>query len=314
MFTSAYPSPTITNTVPDLAIPVTRLSHVTHNREEQQIAIKAKDQNIYQFCPTRKLGKAYSWTGYPIGESFRYCGLVETENGTQQQVYQYVSNTESVMPEGYYSWWSALAKLDENNLHPEILIARAFDKCPNYLTAPPSSQYGNREFSGDLYQLLRDYQKMYSPDPDNLTNVYLLVGGTLRYSHEICCIIIVCSECHRQTDPLKGCPPIPLMNQVPAGCQDPIFLPNGLTNALGQVNFNQAAMPQFCPLHLNTWVSWANLTFAFYFDRQVKFLSHGLSVNEIAHDKKRCFKKQPPPVPWVCPNHLPQNNMQGFGI
>lgn len=310
VFTSVQPhQPARSNTFPTLSLPVTTLSHITHEREAQQIN-RARDGVTFCFQPSPKLGKGYSWDGSPIGESFKDCflrsGKGKVALNPSCQSYWHVSKTESVMPSGYYSWWGMLALLDESNIDSALKYARMLKYCPNYLNNPRSSLYGNVEFSGDLYQLLQDYQLTHSPSPDNLTNVYLLLGGTLRYSHEICCVVIVCAEHHRHNEALKSYQPIPLISSVPAGIQDPILLPNGLTNVHGQVDFHRKSVPQFYPMHLNIDTSWANLTFAFYSDSKKEFIFRGLSCSRIVHDTSRCLKKQPPGQhqSWVCPNDL----------
>ncbi len=309
VFTSVYPhrqAPSYYQC--DLAIPVNRISHVTHNKEAR--GINRGDQFVFR--TTSKTGKAYTWDGSPIGESFRDNFLKpkigEIELNPDEQQHKYIPRQESVMPEGYYSWWGIASDCMNGNQHPALLQGRADGICPPYLQDPPGSPYGNVEFSGSLHQLLQSYQSIHTEDPANPTKVYLLLGGTLRYKREICCVVIVCAEGDRKSEALKDYKPIPLLDTIPEDGQDPVLLLGGLTDTDGIVqDYSGLRTPLFYPRFISSSASWANLTFAFYCQqKEVEFNFPGLSCGNIYHNQDRCIRKRPKPYngSWACPNNL----------
>lgn len=314
MFTSVYPYSEVDTEGSGLAIPVQRLSHITHEKEADEICRYQdddEDEKVFIFQSSKKVGKAYKWDGSPIGESFRddfiRPGTEKIALDPDMQRYKYIKETESVVPEGYYSWWgiSTAQWLSSVNEHPDLLRERAYGSCPLYLKNPPASLYGNTEFSGDLHQLLLSYQSLHSSSPDNPVDVYLLLGGTLRYRYEICCVVIVCAECYRNLDALKDYKPIPVLEKQ-SDNEGPILL-QCLTNEDGRVtDYTGKSIPQFYPKLISSNKSWANLAFAFYFDSASDRKFKDLKRSTILHPEDKCVKKRPPKPyeKWLCPNRL----------
>ena len=298
VFTSAHPYSYVEDDPTDIAIPVTTLSHVTHNREADEI----KCDDGFVFRPQRRTGKAYKWDGSPMGESFQDDFVSpddkEIELDCKKQVYNYVSDRKSLMPQGYYSWWGIKASKG---------LTKKLQPPPEYLNNPPSSPYGNREFSGNLYALLQCYQesrKIGRRKPD----IFLLVGGTLRYTHEICCVVIVCTKEDKDSNALSDYKPFSVRS-VSSSNPDPVFDPNGLTGDDGKVNFSRQCEPKFYPKFLEKRSSWANLSFTFYFSdaKKLKCGQNDIQEDEICHTS--CIKKKKDPTldrgsKWVCPNNL----------
>ena len=263
VFTSTWPhNPADDPDDREFAIPVKQLSHVTHNKEMREIT-STKEDGFYTMLPSRKVGKAYKWDGTPWGESFFLdCTPLPSVEELRGVSFTYVSNEESLMPEGYYSWWGVKTEgyFDQNI----ELDARAL---PGYLKNPPQSTYGNNDISGDLNKLLQSYQDSRAVEGEpNKPDIYLLVGGTLRYTREICCVVIVCTADDKESPALTGYRPVPM--QPGRNDPNPTLSPNGLIDDTGKVvdlyGANQP-IPTFCPKFLSTYKSWANLAFAFYF-------------------------------------------------
>lgn len=310
-FTSALPYASIhVAQYDDLAIPVTKLSHVTHNKEAQDI----KQTATFRF--TQKMGKVYDY-GFPMGESFRddfFQPGGEMPENLRELNYKYIPWWESVMPQGFYSWWGLAADCLVGLQHPVLLDKRKYETCPPYLQDPPSSLYGNQEFSGDLHQVLLWYRNARSDYPNNPAeikpDVYLLLGGTLRYSYEICCVVIVCTEHDRNSEALKHYRPIPHFREIPDGHSDPVLLLGGLTDHNGRVkDFTATTIPQFYPRFISGDASWASLAFAFYHSSSEKlpFDSHEFRIRcgHITHLEERCLKKKSAGNKGLCPNKLP---------
>lgn len=316
VFTPAYPHKEVTGRLKyDIAIPVTKISHVAHNYEASMI----EDEFGYNFTPKVKHGKKYDWAAPSIGESFQDDFLSPGDQGSQRYTddkkYKYIHPQESVLPDGRYSWWgvSTSSKWPDKastikNLEEEEGV---FFTLPSYLQNPPESRYGNNEFSGDLHKMLSCYQDSrrtapYEPKPD----IYLLQGGTLRYKLEICCVVIVCTGEDKESDALKDYRPLQ-HNSTPESHHDvPVFTLDGLINAEGKVkDYLGTSEPKFYPRFLSNNESWANLAFAFYFNEscgELKCSRDTISMSAIKHpsDPGFCVKTVQPEefAKFVCPN------------
>jgi hypothetical protein len=242
------------------------------------------------------MGKAYLWDGSPMGESFQDAFL-KPNNAMPQldplhQRYKHISNSESLMPQGFYSWWGITLTSSDKERLPDHLF-----NPPMYMQSPPKSLYGNREFSGDICKLLQCYQTSHRSK--KLPDVYLLQGGTLRYSHEICYVVIVCTG--ELPNSLKGYPPL--------HCSS-VLDPCGLTDVNGKViDFSGKKTPIFHPKNLSTTESWESLAFAFYFHSAEQGLwcnKEHLAEGTISHNIDCCLKKVSPKryAKRVCPNNL----------
>lgn len=308
VFTSVHPYGYAASSASDapLVLPIKRLSHITHNKEAEAI----KHGRDLSFKPKPKKGKAYKWDGSPIGESFRDDFIKPTDSHMPplyptSQVYEYILDSELLLPKGYYSWWGLSTREEKSH---DLRFP------PPYLAS--QSLYGNREFSGDLSMLLRYYRN--SHPSVNEPEIYLLRGGTLRYKREICYIVIVCTEEQRNSEALREYPPLqteqPTLHQASASVdktqEDTVLDMCGLTDETGKIlDYSGKKSPIFYPKNLSTKESWENLAFAFYFTSENTILAcstDGVTENAIDHDPDRCLKKQPPEqyVKWCCPNDM----------
>ena len=302
VFTSTWPhKPAGAPDDREFAIAVTQLSHITHDKEEREIITSSTDDGFYKMLPSRKVGKAYKYDGSPLGESFRddfrYCNPLPPPD---KQFYKYISDRESLMPEGYYSWWGVKTEAGRCQEHFQKK-KKEVPSLPPYLLNLPESWYGNNEFSGDLNNLLQSYQDSRvvkdKPKPD----IYLLAGGTLRYKFEICCVVIVCTADDKESGALKDYKPVTTEPEP----NDPTLNLNGLTDGTGKViDLSGTKQPTFCPKFLSS-ESWANLAFAFYYDSGTGCLS--ISTKDLRRgpiEHPHCVKTKPVQgrKGWVCPN------------
>ena len=129
------------------------------------------------------------------------------------------------MPEGYYFWWGVQFNTNYEFVSPDFELYRSTDySCPQYLRNPPSSPYGNNEFSGGITDILKSYQESRSVNPETdqpLRDTYMLTGGTLHYQREICYVIIVCTGHDLE-----------VQSQITASdiCSEPVVNFNGLVD------------------------------------------------------------------------------------
>ena len=313
-FTSEYPwsnDPTYTTIKPnfvenqDAAIPIYRLSHVTHEREAKSISTDKA------FTPKAKLGKAYEKDGSPLGETYKEVGMNQ---------FQYItrSNDKPVLP-GRLSWWgidihcSHECKYEDKGLFSKLTERVRTNTgqsmyAPSYLVADEESQYGNKAFSIELGEMIFAYGRSRSPQPDAL-KFCLKMGGTLRYRYEICYVVIVGLE--GDTD-LFDMPPI--TDKHPT-CP---FRPNGLLDDNGYL-FPKDLVDESPKFYVQSIVNrgwdqmtrkmvhydWEQLVFGFYFpEPKFKLCRNTLNIKEIAHDQSACIAKTPVAKggKWVCPN------------
>ncbi len=115
VFTSDSPSGGVFKKDPNKSfiMPIRKISHITHNKEAEAIngytdpTTNIPDPN-FKFNATRRVGKDYEWDGSPIGESFRYSplpSLSQIPESPPNSPYMFIKPGQSLMPEGYYSWW-----------------------------------------------------------------------------------------------------------------------------------------------------------------------------------------------------------------
>ena len=280
---------------PEIALD--RLSHITHNKEA--LAIMSGDGEC-KFNPKERYGKAYKWDGSPKGESFRDSFLNSEDEimpniKPPSQLYMKIDDRTTLMPRGFYSWWGISVPSEYSQL-----CSIPNESCPSYLQSPQDSQYGNKSFSIELSRLLQCYQTSHE---DEKPDVYLLRGGTLRYKHEVCYVIIVCTESHRHSEPLKEYP------AIKPGAKNLVVDFKKLTDDNGIVkDYSGKCRPIFTPQYLNTSETWESVAFAFYFNRRGGRLicpSDAVDLEDIEHS--RCFKKRQFQEfeKWRCPNDIP---------
>ena len=257
-----------------LTFPVTKLCHATH----KEAAEKIKDDNNYRFKSNRKNGKSYRQKRQPLGKS--YCSIVDHAPDKGMPCYKNIPETDQVFPD-YYSWWGLTV---DEGLRPSWI---KLETLPPYLKTPPISVYGSHVFESNFCDLLRSYASSR-----RCGDIYLKMGGTLRYKCEVAYVVIVCtSHDLEQLDSYKS-----------ITCAPPdVFDPNGLTDDKGKV-INTARIPYFTAKHVNSYFCYETLNFAFYFPEesyltcpsttvQTKTIAHNFCITAILKEEG-----------WSCPD------------
>ena len=273
------------------------MSHVTHNREARGIKASLSDRGVYTFKTKQKLGKEYIEDGRPLGESY------VPINDKEEYLYRRVPGTEPVLP-GYYSWWGvSLCKWEAQEVKEAVFnLKQQGTEVANYLKVPPESTYGNNEFVVTLSDIIQYYSYSRRNRGHGNIDIYLKVGGTLRYKREICYVIIVCTKMDED-----------LLSQFPymkSDQQAPIDL-CGLVDPSGKV-INPMAVPIFRPqnvvnYYIGNSFSWEGVAFAFYFPQKDKALlcPKDSSTSERKIEHSFCTIKYPlDKYTWRCPNEI----------
>jgi len=267
------------------AFPIQYLSHVTHDKEADEIK---KDQSL-AFKPKTKVGKLLGkFDGLaPVGETFK----------PYQDKFEQITHEHAVFP-GQITWWG----LNTQRLEEGILFKDALDKVVHfeevatYLKSPADSRYGNNAFTVFFPDLMESYKD--SRSDCEVKEVYLKLGGTLRYKHEVCYVIIVVME-----DDITE---LEYFQELPSVYNEPRFIHNNCIDEEGKV-LNEET-PSFRINHISSNSTWETLAFGFYFpkDSQLSLqCSKDLCTEEkISHTF--CTSTKPPPGggKWVCPNDL----------
>ena len=242
------------------------MCHVTHEEQADQINFSGK----YYFKPHQKVGKSYS-EGDSFGETYRYKSEKWPIDGNKK-CYRKIAITEPVFP-GFYSWWG----LSTQGYRDRGLLDRLpDDSLPTYLKDPPESWYGNHAFYINLSELLLSYKTSRQAK-----DIYLKIGGTLRYGREICYVVIVCTE--------KDLYDLHTSSSITH--EGDIVIPNGLVGDDGRV-IEMENIPHFNTRYVNTWDSYETLTFAFYFSSEGECLQCDrttCAVGKVNHFI--CYKK-----------------------
>lgn len=221
-----------------LRFPVSFLCHATHDSEAAQI------QNVgYNlFTPRPKTGKLYGGGYHSYGESYR-CTVPNPNPDIF--CYQPIPPTEPIFP-GNYSWWGLA--LEEQIPRPTWIPS---GELPHYLKTPPESVYGRNTFTYAFSGLLHSYAENRGCED---TDIYLLMGGTLRYKREIGYVVIICT--HNDGT---------IWNQYPSITQSEVFEVDGLVDDNGKIDDLNGGQLHFTTRHVNTYRSYETLNFAFYF-------------------------------------------------
>ena len=250
-------------------MPIRLLCHVTH--EEQADLIAKKPSSKYCFKPHQKVGKSYN-EGDSFGETYGYKSDEWPMDGNKK-LYQKIPITESVFP-GFYSWWG----LSTQGYRDMRLLDRLPPaSLPTYLKDPPESWYGDHAFYVNFSELLMSYRiSRQSKD------IYLKIGGTLRYGHEIGYVVIACTE--------KDLHNLHTFSSITR--EGAIFTPNGLVGDDGRVT-EMKNIPHFNTRYINTRHSYETLNFAFYFSSEEECLQCDritCAVRKVNHSI--CFGKK----------------------
>ena len=288
----------------DVKVPIFRLAHVTHDSEASEIRCD------FEFKARKKYGKVLgAYDGRPCGESFR------PSERTHGRYFQ-IKDHETVFP-GHYSWWGIYPKYDDlggdytkpTDIRKDLKILehkglKAF--VPDYIKSPPESIYGNHAFVSKLQDLLNSYATSRGK---KVKNVCIRKGGTLRYTREICYVLIVGISDKDDDKALSDFMPLEI-------CCDQ-FHTNGLIDDSGKI-VNDTAIPTFHPKRVMPWIkyndkpepekySYETTAIAFYFPDEccnMKLSRNECSEEEISHNL--CSKKQTVQEyeDWKCPNEL----------
>ena len=267
----------------NIRVPILKLAHTTHNREAQCIS----QGNTCEFKARQKLGK-------PGTGSYRW----NTDH------FDHVDN-KTVLLKGCYSWWTSYVhnyNVPDDHPNAEYCISPAKIKrdildhsnvsvcVADFLKYPSECIYGNRIFSCDFVDLLDAYARSR-----NSEHLFVKIGGTLRYKHVSCYVLIICTDGDQD---LSDIPPLTTKNNY-------IFESNGLTIE-GRV-INRQAIGNFHPHHIIQWAEdksycTAEAAFVFYFPEQALIVEHPKCEKATidAHTEETCLRK----VMGRCPNQL----------
>lgn len=231
-------------------IPISALCHVTHNKEANFIRSSDETRQCYTFKPAAKLGKQYGDDRLPLGETYRHI---------ERRIFSKVphSQDDPVFP-GYYCWWG----LNTTEWYRGSLLSitrRPDVELAEFAAHPPKSRYGNNAFTIRFSELLLSYKRSRTDVQEARHNIYLRVGGTLRYKYEICYVVIVCLQQDHGFDDLDT-----------IDRQDrPIIDHKGLVDR-GKVNMDYQKTPEFKAKHIVSSMnyqsfSWEQVVFALYY-------------------------------------------------
>ena len=258
---------------------VIQLCHATHNEQARKID---KGDCVYHFKPRLKCGK---W-----GNKSYYYTKEWTQNpDLDTPCYQLISRDqgEEVFPD-CYSWWSLA--VDPSDAPPLDGSSRSL---PPYLKTPRESVYGGNAFQSSFSNLLQCYATSRACIVQDL---YLKMGGTLRYKCEIGYVVIICTSndlgALETYKPLTDAPP-------------DTFDPNGLVDRKGKVQ-NMARAPHFTTRYMNTYSSYETLNFAFYFPTPATdFKCHSIERCQTKHNGKDglCIKRVKRNGEMRCPDN-----------
>ena len=254
-----------------LQIPITHLSHCTH--ESTADMIKGEEAGMCKFKTKEKK---------PRGDgSSCLCDI----NDVHPEI------SFNIIP-GYLSWWGLSVKNWYENDNRGRRIKRAVEELhrkkvyvPNYLQSVPCSIYGDRSFTYDFNQLIEHYKTSRDDcNDDNEKKVHFKKAGTLRYRHEICYVILVCTAKDLQEASIKDMPTAKELDkeniEVETGSELPqdridkgmenYFQPNGYVTRMDCFISEYPIRAIYPGYHF---YSWDNLNFAFYFPNEGQKLS-----------------------------------------
>jgi hypothetical protein len=278
--------------VENIRVPILKLAHVTHNAEAHQITT----DHSYQFKVAPKYGRPGTGSFWWRPDKKKFVPIDENTNLFQ----------------GNYSWWGPYCAHDyhlpEGHTNEEYCISPAeINKrirpqrhyfVANYLKHPSESIYGNCVFYADFLDLLDAYA-----ESRNSKEVFIKIGGTLRYRGEICFVLIVCTE----RDDLD----FPALRT-----NDDFFETNGLINGDGMV-LNRSVIANFRPRYIIQWAredenivhhSYITAAFAFYYPDIMLVVDRrnvcgDCSPAESIHTDRFCLKKKNGKCPNNCDNY-----------
>ena len=232
--------------------------------------------------------------------------------------YKKVNKEDELLP-GFYSWWGIRPSEHDLSLalsQPERATLRAEKvSVANYISRPQSSNYGNNCF----YSSYEDALESYATSRETVTSqLCFKVGGTLRYRHEICHVVIVCRQDDTALSSYAAIQDDTALSSYAAIQDDTSYAPIKLARVLrlkkkgsGIVkNEAHCFQPQYVITKIKDKnVSYENLAFAFYFPTKSFLRCQKKSVRRcpIAHTETQCTKTiRVPGKPNQCPNKINQ--------
>ena len=287
-----------------LSVPITHLSHCTHNKQAR--LIEATDK--YRcFKANMKTPRGNTRRGNtPSGETHVY--NIEERTTTQ------LRGQQSVLP-GYLSWWGISTiewyRSDDQrgNETREIVstLAQRDQETNESIFVPPYLQYcdrqacsvyGGNSFSCPIRNLIKSYEQSRNMVGQN-NPIYFKKAGTLRYKHEICYVILVCTKEDLQNEDISSmpgaCQPDKNMgrNATYFDLGDKFITPDG---ELLQMEITPEFISEY-PIRAiydehrdGKFYSWDTLNFAFYFpnEGQLKVESQYITRAATKHDQNSC--------------------------
>ena len=256
-------------------ITVTRLCHITHSKEADEI----EQDDCFEFKPKKKYGK-----------SKRVSAIIcrpTAKPPNEDTEYRVIAKDQELLP-GCYSWWSI-----DSSCFPAENIDNI--EGSNEFSLPYKSIFGNKKISGNITKLLQCYQEARSRwfyGRSRLPKIVFRCGGTLRYNHQVCKVIIICREDELHDYPIfysiGYCPIYNAESQIQSCGQLKLTIQNGVMSSS------------------RTRYSWDTYAFAFYFpseDYVMKcpksvpspFCIPDFELTDIEHDTIRCLRGS-------CPN------------
>ena len=239
------------------------------------------DDYIFQAKPkTGKCGQ-YVVDGSPLGESY-ICNLKQASPDEDTR-YQYVSEDQSLLPEGKYSWWGIRALVDSST-----------DGC----------RYGGHVFTASFPYMLSQFRLAHTKRKKT-PEIFFKKAGTLRYKKEICYVILVCAD----TDNLKQIRDLPPVTKE----DHKIISFNGMLDPEGKVTDPEAKVYFNQQEFIDN--NWNHVVFGFYFSPQCESDSLKLEKNKVQYDEDfrhnfciGTFRVKEEYLPcsytksWVCPD------------
>ena len=288
-------------------IPIYDLCHVTHDLEADQICSNLS-QGYYTFRPAKKLGKQYGDDSLPLGETYRFDKAQNRYNELPHRPHL------PVFP-GYLSWWGVSVKDWYEGAHHDCkahdfvsnveALGRQNVYVSGFLNPNPESSYGNNIFKASIHSLLHSYKesRIRSERSAALKQITFRVGGTLRYKHEICYVVIVCMEQDKDKfEPL-----------YPSIWGQNVFEDNGMISQDGNVQ-DFSKIPEFKAQYIVNCIrdggrynnfSWENIAFAFYFpsgDNEFRCSVDLVMKGNIRHSHCISRRRSPSSGKMLCPN------------
>lgn len=175
-----------------------------------------------------------------------------------------------------------------------------------YLKINAESIYGNNVFKISLSNLLLSYResRIQSDKSATLKEVTFRVGGTLRYKHEICYVVIVCMDGDNIKDQLGL--------KYPSIWGQDIFDHKGMISRDGSIE-DYSKIPEFKAQYIVKCIndagkynsfSWEAMAFAFYFpsgDTEFRFTVDKVTEANILHPFCTSTRRGPQGN-MLCPN------------